>query len=175
MMPLLLGTSIQGTQNWTRKNVHIVCFPFCQTNQLETSEIIKRKSGKTVFSRNKVSNRIKRSIYISTEILTTASQSRAGNENFGNGTASFGQSRPTGEKEDPLWRWTTLNGKFPRSICFSTKISEIFGIIESTHNLTSIEGNLYSGAWDTFSESRDPGLTSIQGTPKHSGSLWTTI
>ena len=54
---------------------------------------------------------------------------------------SVGTDRPV--KEDHLWRWTTLNGKFPRgpkrSIYFSTEISENFGIMESTHNLTSIE------------------------------------
>ena len=51
---------------------------------------------------------------------------------------SDGADRPV--KEDPLWRWTTLNEKFPRSTDFSTEISENFGIMESTHNLTSIEG-----------------------------------
>ena len=44
---------------------------FCQTNQLETSGIFNR-NGATFFSWNKVSLRIKRSIYISSEILTTA-------------------------------------------------------------------------------------------------------
>ena len=64
---------------------------------------------------------------------------------------SDGADRPV--KEDPLWRCTTLNGKFPRgpkrSIYFSTEISENFGIMESTHNLTSIEGEpLFMGMGD---------------------------
>ena len=51
---------------------------------------------------------------------------------------SVAADRPV--NEDHLWRWTTLNEKFPRSIYFSTVISENFGIIEISHNLTSIEG-----------------------------------
>ena len=69
-------------------------------------------------------------IYSSTEILTTFWQSRTGNENFWKWN---GKDRPV--KEDHLWRWTTLTGKFPcwpkRSIYFSSEISENFGIMIS--------------------------------------------
>ena len=54
---------------------------------------------------------------------------------FGSGTGSFGRTGPT-VQEDHLWRWTILTGKFPRRPkrphLFSTKISENFGIMEST-------------------------------------------
>ena len=50
--------------------------------------------------------------------------SRAGNENFGKGTASFGQTRKTRQRRPPL---EIPNG----SIYFATEISDNFGIMES--------------------------------------------
>ena len=59
---------------------------------------------------------------------------------FGNGTgSSVGPDRPV--KEDHLWRWSTLTGKFPpgpnRFIYVWTEISGNFGIMESTYSLST--------------------------------------
>ena len=52
-------------------------------------------------------------------------------------------------KDDHLWRWTTLTGKFPpgpnRSIYVWTEISGNFGIMESTPGLTGKIGGLDLG------------------------------
>ena len=70
-------------------------------------------------------------IYISTKILTIFWQSRTGNKNFWKWN---GKDRPV--KEDHLWRWSTLTRELTRgpkrSIYLWTKISENFGIMEST-------------------------------------------
>lgn len=83
--------------------------------------------------------KLKWSISVLTKTLITAWQSRIVNANFWKWKGKFFVGPDWLVKEDHLWRWTTLTGKFPHrpkhSIYFSTKISENFGLMESTQRM----------------------------------------
>ena len=98
---------------------------------------------------------------------------------FGNGTASLGRSGPTGERGPPL-----EVDHFERKISTRTKAFHLIldlNFRKFWHNGKYPWSYLYwretsiQGQETVFTDSRHPGLTSFQGTPEHSGSLWTTL
>ena len=155
MMPLLWGTSIQGTSPSRDSKLDPEKCSYSvlsilpnqplrnQWNYLEKMErhfSVERKFP--IESSDPFTFRPKFWLLPSKAGLKTRS--------FGNGTASFGRSGPTGQRGPPL-EVDHFNEKFPRSIYFSTEISENFGIMEITHNLTSIEGRpLFRGMGHFF-------------------------
>ena len=101
---------------------------------------LSRENGTTFFSWNKVSNRIKWSIYVSTEISTTAQQSRTGNENFWKWNDKFRSDRAnrstrTASGGGPLW---AENFHLGRTVpfTFGPKLRENFDLTESTYSFT---------------------------------------
>ena len=83
------------------QNIHVGWLPFRHTDWSETTE-----TNQEAFSvKAKFPTALKRSMYVSTEILIT--NRRNGNEIFRNGTASLGRTIPSGQK-DLNWRRATL-------------------------------------------------------------------
>ena len=119
-------------EEWWCLKVHVVLWVlYILPNQPVRNQWNYQEKMERHFPVKQSSQENQATIYGSTEILTSFWQSRTGNGNFWKWN---GKDRPV--KEDHLWRWTTLAGKFPcgpkRAIYFSSEIFENFGIMEST-------------------------------------------